>query len=206
MTKTIMTTMTTTTNSRQITDYYNLDVGVRPAYTPIQATNYRSPLAKLETALPEREDPYLQIGEVAERTSVTQRTLRFYEEKGLLKPPSRMDGGFRLYSEADVKRVKQIRRLQDLLGVALADIKEMVDAEEMLRELRAQYDPESGVSEKRRQLEKATEVVQAQYAIVQQKMGQMHEMKSQLEERLATFERWSEELERLADTAPVAGG
>ena len=156
--------------------------------------------------MPEREDPYLQIGEVAERTSVTQRTLRFYEEKGLLKPPSRMDGGFRLYSEADVKRVNQIRRLQDLLGVALADIKEMVDAEEMLREIRAQYNPESGVAEKRRQLEKATEVVQAQYAIVQQKMEQMHEMKSQLEERLATFKRWSDELERLEDKAPVAGG
>lgn len=155
--------------------------------------------------MPERQDPYLQIGEVAERTGVTQRTLRFYEEKGLLKPPSRMDGGFRLYSEADVKRVKQIRRLQDLLGVALADIKEMVDAEEMLRELRAQYNPESGVAEKRRQLEKATEVVQAQYAIVQQKMEQMHEMKSQLKERLKTFERWSDELERLEDKAPVAG-
>ncbi len=156
--------------------------------------------------MPERTDPYLQIGEVAERTGVTQRTLRFYEEKGLLKPPSRMDGGFRLYSEADVKRVTQIRRLQDLLGVALADIKEMVDAEEMLRELRAQYDPESGVSEKRRQLEKAIEVVQAQYAIVQQKMEHLHEMKSQLEERLKTFERWSSELELLEDKAPVAGG
>jgi hypothetical protein len=46
-----------------------------------------------------RADASLQIGEVAERTGVTQRTLRFYEEKGLLKPPSRLDGGFRLYSE-----------------------------------------------------------------------------------------------------------
>ncbi|MFQ5471612.1 MAG: MerR family transcriptional regulator [Dehalococcoidia bacterium] len=156
--------------------------------------------------MPERKDPYLQIGEVAERTGVTQRTLRFYEEKGLLKPPSRMDGGFRLYSEADVKRVTQIRRLQDLLGVALADIKEMVDAQEILREIQAQYNPESDVAEKRRQLERATEVVQAQYAIVQQKMEQMHEMKSQLEERLKTFERWSNELEQLEDKAPVAGG
>ena len=42
-------------------------------------------------------------------------------EKGLLKPPSRMDGGFRLYSEEDVKRVDKIRRLQELLGVSLAD-------------------------------------------------------------------------------------
>ena len=156
--------------------------------------------------MPERTDPYLQIGEVAERTDVTQRTLRFYEEKGLLKPPSRMDGGFRLYSEADVKRVTQIRRLQDLLGVALADIKEMVDAEEMLRELRAQYDPESDVAEKRRQLEKAKEVVEAQYSIVQQKMVHLDEMKSQLEDRRKTFQRWSSELELMEDKAPVAGG
>lgn len=155
--------------------------------------------------MPESNDPYLQIGEVAEQTGVTQRTLRFYEEKGLLKTPTRMEGGFRLYSEDDVKRVKQIRRLQDLLGVALADIKEMVEAEEMLRELRAQYDPKSGVAEKRRHLEKATEVVQAQYAIVQQKTEQLEELKGQLEGWLKTFERWRAELEELESKAPVGG-
>ena len=74
----------------------------------------------------EREGAYLQIGEVAERTGVTQRTLRFYEEKGLLKPPSRMEGGFRLYSEEDVQRVAEIRRLQSLLGFSLAEIKEII--------------------------------------------------------------------------------
>ncbi len=151
----------------------------------------------------ESNEAYLQIGEVAERTGVTQRTLRFYEEKGLLRPPSRMDGGFRLYSEEDVKRVEMIRRLQDLLGVTLADIKEMVDAQEMLRELRAQYRPEAGVEEKRRQLRKAIDVVQAQYAIVKQKCGQMEEMKGQLEERLKTFDRWMKELDRMDEKEAV---
>src|SRR5438105_12090673 len=66
-----------------------------------------------------REYGYLQIGEVAERTGVTQRTLRFYEEKGLLKPPSRMEGGFRLYSAEDVQRVERIRQMQNLLGFTL---------------------------------------------------------------------------------------
>ena len=146
--------------------------------------------------MPEENEAYLQIGEVAERTGVTQRTLRFYEEKGLLRPPSRMDGGFRLYSEEDVKRVDHIRRLQDLLGVSLADIKEMVDAQEMLRELRAQYRPDSAVEEKKRQLQKAIEVVQAQYVIVKQKTLQMEEMKGQLEERLKLFDRWMKDLER----------
>lgn len=151
----------------------------------------------------ESNEAYLQIGEVAERTGVTQRTLRFYEEKGLLRPPSRMDGGFRLYSEEDVKRVEMIRRLQDLLGVTLADIKEMVDAQEMLRELRAQYRPEAGVEEKRRQLRKAIDVVQAQYIIVKQKCGQMEEMKGQLEERLKTFDRWMKELDRMGEKEAV---
>lgn len=142
-------------------------------------------------------EAYLQIGEVAERTGVTQRTLRFYEEKGLLRPPSRMEGGFRLYSEEDVKRVQQIRRLQDLLGVTLAEIKEMVDAHEALRQLRAQYRPEADVAEKRRQLQKAIEVTNRQYAIVSQKAEQLEELKAQIEERLKVFERWSKELDAL---------
>lgn len=147
--------------------------------------------------MPEPDEANLQIGEVAERTGVTQRTLRFYEEKGLLRPPSRMDGGFRLYSEGDVRRVQQIRKLQELLGVALADIKEMVDAGEVLRELQAQYRPEAAVDEKRRQLLKAIDVVQGQYGIVKHKIAQMEEMKAQLEERLKTFDRWMMELEEL---------
>ena len=151
----------------------------------------------------ESNEASLQIGEVAERTGVTQRTLRFYEEKGLLKPPSRMDGGFRLYSEDDVRRVQQIRKLQDLLGVTLADIKEMVDAGEMLRELRAQYRPEAGFDEKRRQLLKAIDVVQGQYGIVKHKIEQMDEMKAQLEERLKTLDRWMAELEEAEKKQPV---
>ena len=154
--------------------------------------------------MPDLDEAYLQIGEVAERTGVTQRTLRFYEEKGLLRPPTRMEGGFRLYSDQDVKRVEHIRRLQDLLGVALAEIKEMVEAEEVLRELRAQYRPDAAIAEKQRQLERATEVVQGQYAIVTQKTQQMEEMKAHLEERLKTFDRWAKELDELEKKEVVA--
>lgn len=154
--------------------------------------------------MPESTEAYLQIGEVAERTGVTQRTLRFYEEKGLLRPPSRMDGGFRLYSEEDVKRVAHIRRLQNLLGLTLAEIKEMVEAQEMLRELTARYRPEADVFEKKQHLQKAIDVVTRQHGIVSQKAEQMDEMKGQLEERLRTFERWMAELKQMERKAPVA--
>ncbi len=154
--------------------------------------------------MPDTSEAYLQIGEVAERTSVTQRTLRFYEEKGLLRSPTRMEGGFRLYSEDDVRRVEHIRRLQNLLGLSLAEIKEMVEAEEILRELKAQYRPEAEVSEKKRQLREAIDVVTRQQGIVSQKAEQMREMKAHLEERLRTFDRWMGELEQLERKAPVA--
>lgn len=145
-------------------------------------------------------EPYLQIGEVAERTGVTQRTLRFYEEKGLLKPPTRLEGGFRLYSEDDVQRVEQIKRLQTLLGFTLADIKEMVEAEEIKTQLRAEYRREADVSDRRAKIAKALEVTERQVAVIDQKLQSLQEMKAHLEERIAKYRGWLAQLEEAAAT------
>src|SRR5262245_27262157 len=118
-------------------------------------------------------EPCLQIGEVADRTGVTQRTLRFYEERGLLKPPVRMDGGFRLYSEEDIARVEHIKRLQDLLGLTLAEIKDMVEAEEIKDELRATYRPDLDLEERIDRLKKRTAVTERQRAIIEAKLEAM---------------------------------
>ena len=56
----------------------------------------------------------MQIGEVADRTGLSFRTLRHYDEIGLLSPSARSDGGFRLYTEADVDRLLVIRRMKPL--------------------------------------------------------------------------------------------
>jgi DNA-binding transcriptional MerR regulator len=144
------------------------------------------------------EQAYLQIGEVAERTGVTQRTLRFYEEKGLLNPPSRLEGGFRLYSEDDVRRVDQIKRLQGLLGLTLADIKEMVEAEEVKTQIRAEYRRDADVSERRAKLAKAIEVTERQVEIIDQKLAALHEMKSGLEQKLALVHGWLHSLDEKA--------
>jgi len=152
----------------------------------------RAPEAEPESAA------YLQIGEVADRTGVTQRTLRFYEEKGLLKPPSRMDGGFRLYSEEDVQRVEQIKRLQSLLGFTLAEIKEMVEAEAVKTQLKASYRKDAEISERRAKLLKAKEVTSRQAEVIEQKLVAMQDLKARLEEKLAQYDTW---LEHLAESA-----
>ena len=56
----------------------------------------------------------IQIGEVAERTGLSVRTIRFYEESGLVEPSARSQGGFRLYTDDDVARLHTIRRLKPL--------------------------------------------------------------------------------------------
>ncbi len=153
-------------------------------------------MPRTPTATPAADErPHLQIGEVAERTGVTQRTLRFYEEKGLLQPPNRMEGGFRLYSEADIQRVERIKRLQQLLGFSLAEIKEMVEAEEVKLQLRAEYRPDSALPEKRAQLLKAIAITERQHEVIAQKVEALGDMQSKLEERLATFRGWLKHLD-----------
>ncbi len=67
----------------------------------------------------------LQIGQVAERTGLSLRTIRFYEENGLVRPTSRSDGGFRLYSEDDVARLEVIKRMKPL-GFSLEEMSELL--------------------------------------------------------------------------------
>lgn len=57
---------------------------------------------------------HVQIGEVADRTGLSLRTIRYYEEVGLVTPSTRTPGGFRLYSETDVARLLLIRRMKPL--------------------------------------------------------------------------------------------
>ena len=61
----------------------------------------------------------MRIGEVAEQVGVTTRTIRYYEELGLLGSDARSKGAHRLYSEADVARLRELIRLRDLTSLPL---------------------------------------------------------------------------------------
>ncbi len=67
----------------------------------------------------------MHIGELAERTGLSLRTIRHYDEIGLLKPSGRTEGGFRLYTEPDLERLLLIRRMKPL-GFALEDMIELL--------------------------------------------------------------------------------
>jgi DNA-binding transcriptional MerR regulator len=69
----------------------------------------------------------LHIGAVAERTELSLRTLRHYDEIGLVPPSERSEGGFRLYSEQDVQRILLIRRMKPL-DFTLEQMRELLEA------------------------------------------------------------------------------
>lgn len=73
----------------------------------------------------------MQIGEVAARTDLSLRTIRHYEETGLVIPSARSQGGFRLYTEADVARLMVIRRMKPL-GFTLDQMRDLLDATDRL--------------------------------------------------------------------------
>ena len=67
----------------------------------------------------------LQIGQVAERSGLSLRTIRWYEEEGLVVPTARTEGGFRLYSDDDVARLEVIKRMKPL-GFTLGEMQELL--------------------------------------------------------------------------------
>jgi MerR family transcriptional regulator, copper efflux regulator len=81
----------------------------------------------------ETDAAFMHIGEVAARTELSLRSLRHWEEVGLLVPTGRTDGGFRLYSEADVEKILVIRRMKPL-GFSLDEMKAVMADIEALRD------------------------------------------------------------------------
>lgn len=71
------------------------------------------------------EPGHMTVGEVAKRIGISARTVRYYEELGLMAPAERSKGGFRLYTEADLERLQVIEDLK-LLDVQLSGIKEIL--------------------------------------------------------------------------------
>jgi DNA-binding transcriptional MerR regulator len=96
----------------------------------------------------------LRIGEVAKLTGLTTRTLRYWEELGLIAPSDYRGQGERLYSPTDMARASRIKDLQDLLGFSLAEVRVVLDTEDVdvLDRVRSEYRQRGVTPARRRQL------------------------------------------------------
>jgi DNA-binding transcriptional MerR regulator len=94
----------------------------------------------------------LTIGQAATAAGVTPRTLRYYEELGLLRPSSHSVRGARRYADVDLARIARIRELQQLMGFNLEEIGQILSAEDSLERLRGEYRSGKPTSRRRREL------------------------------------------------------
>jgi DNA-binding transcriptional MerR regulator len=131
---------------------------------------------------------YQRIEQVAARTGLTKRTLRYYEEIGLLPPPTRTEGGYRLYSEADVQQLERIKRLKDLLGFSLAEIRELADAEVQREHVRVAWRQEKDPRARLAWLDRSEELTRRQLRLVEEKLAGLREMQTNLNARLTRIE------------------
>ncbi|OGP88160.1 MAG: hypothetical protein A2031_01050 [Deltaproteobacteria bacterium RBG_19FT_COMBO_43_11] len=69
-------------------------------------------------------DEFISIGDLAKKLEMSQRTIRYYEEIGLLNSIKRVEGGRRVYTDADLRRLKLIKRLK-IMGMTLSEMQEL---------------------------------------------------------------------------------
>lgn len=134
------------------------------------------------------------IEQVAAHTGLTKRTLRYYEELGLLPPTDRTEGNYRRYSEQDIQRLEHIKKLRDLLGFSLADIREILNAEDERGQIKAAYRHETEAATKIAQLDRSDELIRNQLHLIQQKIDGLEQMRAGL---LTSLERHQQRREEL---------
>jgi DNA-binding transcriptional MerR regulator len=137
-----------------------------------------------------------RIGEVAERAGVTTRTIRYYEELGLLGPAERTKGSHRFYTDADVTRLQELIRLRDLLGLSLDEVVALAEAEEARAVLRDQWEESASDEERERIVEQALSLTERQLALVHARQQRLSEFADDLGERLRAIHTRKSELEK----------
>jgi MerR family transcriptional regulator, repressor of the yfmOP operon len=137
----------------------------------------------------------MRIGELAREVGTTPRTIRYYEEIGLLPDAGeRPPGQHRSYTAADTERLREVIRLKELLGVSLEELRELVEAEEARALLRREFHESDDPYRRREILLEALTHIGHQLDLVRRRHRELKKLEDQLLARRRRIRR------RLGDT------
>jgi len=138
-------------------------------------------VATAKTSTKAEDSAGVRIGVAAKQAGTTTRTIRYYEEIGLLPPGAgRVEGKHRLYTEDDVERLREVLRLKNLLGLSLDELKEVIEAEEARAELRKRFKREEDPAERKLILNEALGYIERQIELVNRRRAEMDELEDEL--------------------------
>jgi len=135
-----------------------------------------------------KEPKIYQIGEVVEITGLTHRTLRYYEELGLMGERDHAPGKHRVYTDEDLERISRIKRFKELLGHQLFEIKELIDLDQERQSLREEAATAGSKAEKARKLERIREIFVTELGFLRERQSRLVEFERLLTERIKDVE------------------
>ena len=124
---------------------------------------------------PAATEPLLRIQEVADQVGLTTRSIRYYEEVGLLMP-ARSIGSYRLYDADDIARLQFIKGLRDDAGFSLAEIGQLLEDENARAQTRARFRATSDLAERRALLLEGIDRIDRQVGSLRGKIDRLQEM------------------------------
>jgi MerR family transcriptional regulator, repressor of the yfmOP operon len=137
----------------------------------------------------------LRIGEVAELTGTTPRTIRYYEEIGLLTgAPDRVQGQHRFYTQADVEQINEIVRLRDLLGLSLEQLSQMLEAQAARAEIKREYHRTEDPDLRRDLLQRSLLHIANQLELVRDRRTELEQLESELVDKRRLIQKRLREL------------
>ncbi len=133
----------------------------------------------------ETQGNLLRIQDAAAEVSLTPRSVRYYEELGLLKPAARSEGDYRLYDESDLERLRFIKALRDDAGFSLAEIRQLLEDEDARQRGHEAFAATQDPAERRALLDDRIARIDGQIAILRGKIGKLQAMVEDAERRRA---------------------
>ena len=127
----------------------------------------------------------LRIQEAAAEVGLTARSVRYYEEVGLLRPAARSEGDYRLYDDTDLERLRFIKALRDDAGFSLAEIAQLLEDEAARERAHAAYHATTDPAERKRILCERVASYGRQIETLERKIGRLQAMVDDTESRRA---------------------
>jgi DNA-binding transcriptional MerR regulator len=138
----------------------------------------------------------LRIGDVARAVGTTTRTIRYYEEIGLLpQAEGRERGAHRVYTQADIERLREVMQLKQLLGVSLDELKTLVEAEEARAALRAEWEAGADPGRRGSILDEALRHLDAQLGLLRKRRKAIEQLEAELVVRKRRVQKRLRELD-----------
>ena len=122
----------------------------------------------------------LKIDHVATETGLTKRTIRYYEQIGILPPPARSEGGVRYYSQEHIDFLKKIRNARDALGFSLQELQYYMSLNDIIESNRADYKQLSNPIDRMEKLKEIINTINDELKLIELKLEKIENVRNEL--------------------------